>query len=34
MMASPSAFDLLPVSGYSSFDEMLTVFNAKLTGTL
>jgi FixJ family two-component response regulator len=34
MVAAPSVFDLLPVSRFSSFDDMLAVFNIKLTGAV
>ncbi len=34
MIACPLAFDLLPVSQFSSLDDMLTVFNAKSVGMI
>jgi FixJ family two-component response regulator len=34
MIACPIAFDLLPVSQFSSLDDMLTVFNAKPIGMI
>jgi ActR/RegA family two-component response regulator len=33
MIAAPTTFDLLPVSRFSTFDEMFTAFDAKLTGS-
>ncbi|MGA9669845.1 MAG: hypothetical protein WBQ94_11580, partial [Terracidiphilus sp.] len=33
MLAAPTAFDLLPVSRFTTFDDMFTTFDAKLTGT-
>jgi ActR/RegA family two-component response regulator len=34
MVAAPTAFDLLPFSGFPTFDEMLEAFDAKLTAKL
>ena len=34
MIACPLAFDLLPVSQFSTLDDMLTVFNAKSNGMI
>jgi ActR/RegA family two-component response regulator len=34
MLAGPTTFDLLPVSKFSTFDEMLVAFDAKLIGKL
>jgi FixJ family two-component response regulator len=34
MLAPPTTFDLLPVSRFPSFDEMLAAFDAKLVGKL
>jgi len=34
MVSAPSTFDLMPISGFSDFDEMFAAFDAKLTGAI
>jgi len=34
MVAAPTSFDLLPVSGYANAHEMIEAFDAKLIGKL
>jgi hypothetical protein len=34
MLAAPTTFDPLPVSKFSTFDDMLAAFDAKLIGKL
>jgi GGDEF domain-containing protein len=34
MVAAPTTFDLMPVSGFSDSDEMFAAFDAKLTGRI
>ena len=34
MVAAPTAFDLMPISGFSNFDELFSAFDAKLTGKM
>ena len=34
MVAAPTAFDLMPISGFSNFDELFAALDAKLTGKM